>query len=191
MSTLKPLSHPHIFCDLSPDRTERGFSLEKTRSIEDLAKIGLTLESAVGLKFVFGDGNLKFTGVVIHDPELGFLATNEMPTEAELLKVKAFSNKLFRLIPVLLSLASLSFILTFVLVAWGVLAGGRNLGGVLFNGCAIGAALGLLSIALAIYNFVRNNGTFTETLIAISFSFFALFVHLPIVAIAILVHYNV
>ena len=190
MSSANPSTHPYIYCDLSPDRTERGFSLERTRSIEDLAKIGLTLESAVGLKFVFGDGNLNFNGIVIHDPELGYLATNEKPTESELLKAKASSNKLFRLIPVFLSLASLSFVLTLLFAAWGALAGGRNLGGFVFNGCAIGAVLGLLSIALAIYNSVRNNGTFTETLIAISFSLLALCVHLPIVAIAIWVHYN-
>jgi hypothetical protein len=190
MSPLNPSTHPYIYCDLSPDRTERGFSLERTRSIEDFAKIGLTLESAVGLKFVFADGDLYFNGVVIHDPELGYLATNEKPTEAELLKAKASSNKLFHLIPVFLSLASLSFVLTLLLAAWGAAAGARNLGGFVFNGCAIGAVFGLLSVVLSITNYIRNDGRLSETLIAIFFSLIALCIHLPIVVIAILVHYN-
>jgi hypothetical protein len=74
---------PEIYCDLNARMTDRGYSLERNGSVADLAKLGLTLESAIGKRFTFmmddadDNGNpddIMFNGVVIHDPEWGYLA---------------------------------------------------------------------------------------------------------------------
>ena len=75
--------YPEIYCDLNATTIERGYSLERHGSVEDLKKLGLTLESAVGRRFTFymDDGNergepddIMFNGVVVKDPEWGYLA---------------------------------------------------------------------------------------------------------------------
>jgi hypothetical protein len=62
--------------------TKRGYLLTR-RSVENLTKHGLTLESAVGRRFTFvqddadKDGkpdDIMFNGVVIHDDKFGYLA---------------------------------------------------------------------------------------------------------------------
>jgi hypothetical protein len=74
--------YPEIFCDLNAKMTERGYLLTKG-SVDDLAKLGLNLESAVGNRFTFvsddadKDGkpdDIMFNGVVIHDEKFGYLA---------------------------------------------------------------------------------------------------------------------
>jgi len=78
-----PHPFPEIYCDLNAGMIERGYSLERRGSVEDLAKLGLTLEKAVGMRFTFvGDdadehGNpddIMFNGIVIRDPQWGYLA---------------------------------------------------------------------------------------------------------------------
>ena len=63
--------------------TDRGYSLERRGSVEDLAKLGLTLAEAMGRRFTFVQGDadehgnpddIMFNGVVVHDPEWGYLA---------------------------------------------------------------------------------------------------------------------
>jgi hypothetical protein len=74
---------PEIYCDLNARMTDRGYSLQRNGSVSDLSKLGLTLESAVGRRFTFfmddsdEEGNpddIVFNGVVVHDPEWGYLA---------------------------------------------------------------------------------------------------------------------
>jgi len=74
---------PEIYCDRNARMTDRGYSLQRNGSVSDLSNLGLTLESAVGKRFTFymddGDENgnpddVMFNGVVVHDPELGYLA---------------------------------------------------------------------------------------------------------------------
>jgi len=74
---------PEVYCDLNTRMTTHGFSLERNGSMKDLAKLELTLASAVVLRFTFvmddedDDGtpdDIMFNGVVIHDPEWGYLA---------------------------------------------------------------------------------------------------------------------
>ena len=83
MGTRKRHPFPEIYCDLNARMTDRGYSLERNGSVADLAKLGLTLESAVGKRFTFmmddadDNGNpddIMFNGVVIHDPKWGYLA---------------------------------------------------------------------------------------------------------------------
>lgn len=72
-----------VYCDINARMTERGFLLTNG-SIEDLARLGLTLEAAVGKRFAFNGGgdtdesgapaDIMFDGVVEHDPEWGYLA---------------------------------------------------------------------------------------------------------------------
>lgn len=80
----KRLRHPHpeIYCDLNARMTEHGYLLT-TGSVEDLTKLGLTLESAMGRRFTFvqddADKNGKpddimFNGIVIRDEKFGYLA---------------------------------------------------------------------------------------------------------------------
>lgn len=75
---------PEIYCDLNARMTDRGYSLERHGSVSDLAKIGLTLETAVGKRFVFfmddGDENgnpddIMFNGVIERDPKWGYRRT--------------------------------------------------------------------------------------------------------------------
>ena len=74
---------PEIYCDLNAQVTDRGYSIERNGSVADLAKLGLTLESAVGRRFTFvmddadKNGNpddIMFNGIIILDPEWGYLA---------------------------------------------------------------------------------------------------------------------
>jgi hypothetical protein len=63
--------------------TEKGYSLERRGSVEDLRKLGLTLEMAVGQRFTFymddaddqgRPDDIMWEGVVIHDGRWGYLA---------------------------------------------------------------------------------------------------------------------
>ena len=75
---------PEIYCDLNARMTENGYSLERSGSIQDLAKLGLTLEQAVGRRFSFNGGedvdengkpaDVMFGGLVVKDPQWGYLA---------------------------------------------------------------------------------------------------------------------
>ena len=74
---------PEVYCDLNARMIERGYSLERQGSVHDLDALGLTLESAVGMRFTFvmddadDDGNpddIMFNGVVVHEAKWGFLA---------------------------------------------------------------------------------------------------------------------
>jgi hypothetical protein len=62
---------------------ERGYSLERTGSIEALRKLGLDLAAAAGRRFTFcmddadehgRPDDIMFNGVVIHDTKYGYLA---------------------------------------------------------------------------------------------------------------------
>jgi len=66
--------------------TDRGYSLERRGSVDDLAKLGLTLETAVGRRFTFymDDGDdegkpddIMWEGVVVRDAQWGFLGQYE------------------------------------------------------------------------------------------------------------------
>ena len=79
----KPHPYPEIYCDLNARMTEHGYSLERRGSVDDLEKLGLTLSSAVGMRFTFVQGDadengnpddIMFNGVVVHDPKWGYLA---------------------------------------------------------------------------------------------------------------------
>jgi hypothetical protein len=81
----KRLRHPYpeIYCDLNARMTERGYSLERSGSVEDLKKLGFTLDAAVGQRFTFvmddadehgRPDDIMFNGVVIHDDQNGYLA---------------------------------------------------------------------------------------------------------------------
>jgi hypothetical protein len=63
--------------------TERGYSLERHGSVQDLSKHGFTLETALGQRFTFymDDGDeqgrpddIMFVGSVVLDPKYGYLA---------------------------------------------------------------------------------------------------------------------
>ncbi len=78
-----PHPYPEIYCDLNAGMIDRGYSLERKGSVDDLAKLGLTLAEAVGMRFTFvqddadDQGNpddIMFNGVVIHDLKWGYLA---------------------------------------------------------------------------------------------------------------------
>jgi len=75
-----------VYCDLNARMTEKGYSLERNGSVQDLKKLGLTLETAKGLRFRFymddaeDDGtpnDIMFDGVIIYSNEFGFLANQE------------------------------------------------------------------------------------------------------------------
>ncbi len=77
---------PEVYCDLNARMTEHGYSLERRGSVDDLAKLGLTLASAVGMRFTFymddadEDGtpnDIMFNGVVMNDPHYGYLAIKD------------------------------------------------------------------------------------------------------------------
>jgi len=77
-----------VYCDLNARMTDHGFSLERRGSVDDLAKIGLGLEEAVGQRFVFlmedadDDGNpddIMFIGTVQFDEKRGYLAIMDSP----------------------------------------------------------------------------------------------------------------
>ena len=76
-----------IYCDLNARMMSNGYSLETRGSIEDLAKLGLTLEQAVGKRFFFNGGldaddfgraaDIMFNGVVVKDLYWGYLALSD------------------------------------------------------------------------------------------------------------------
>jgi len=77
---------PEVYCDLNARMTEQGYSLERRGSVDDLAKMGFTLASAVGSRLLFymddadDDGtpnDIMFRGVVVHDPQYGYLAIKD------------------------------------------------------------------------------------------------------------------
>ncbi len=79
--------YPEIYCDLNARMTERGYSLERRGSVEDLSKLGLTLESAVGRRFTFFSDDadeqgrpddIMFNGVVVFDSTYGYLAEADL-----------------------------------------------------------------------------------------------------------------
>jgi hypothetical protein len=75
---------PEICCDLNARMTENGYLLETHGAVKDLAKLGLTLEQAVGKRFLFNGGadttengesaEIVFHSVVSRDPVWGYLA---------------------------------------------------------------------------------------------------------------------
>jgi hypothetical protein len=81
MSARARLLDPEIFCDFNGRMTERGY-LPTHGTIQDLASLGLTLEGAVGRRFVFVSGDadehgnpddIMHNGTVIRDPQFGLL----------------------------------------------------------------------------------------------------------------------
>jgi hypothetical protein len=75
--------YPEIYCDLNARMTDRGYSLSRRGSVDDLRKLGLSLEAAVGRRFTFvmddadeqgRPDDIMFNGVVIHDDQYGYLA---------------------------------------------------------------------------------------------------------------------
>jgi hypothetical protein len=80
---------PEIYCDLNARMTESGYSLQRGGSVDDLAKIGLTLESAMGRRFTFymDDGDdegkpddIMWDGIVVYDAQWGYLGEYEGAT---------------------------------------------------------------------------------------------------------------
>ena len=76
---------PEVYCDLNAGYGP-GYSLELRGSVDSLAKLGLSLASAVGKRFIFymddadDDGtpnDIMFRGVVVHDPQYGYLAIKD------------------------------------------------------------------------------------------------------------------
>jgi hypothetical protein len=74
-------SDPEIWCDFNGRMTERGY-LPTNGTIRDLAVLGLTLEDAVGRRFVFvsDDGDehanpddIMCNGTIVRDPHFGIL----------------------------------------------------------------------------------------------------------------------
>jgi len=72
---------PEIWCDFNGRMTERGY-LPTNGTIQDLAALGLTLEKAVGRRFVFvsddadQQGNpddIMCNGTIVRDVEFGIL----------------------------------------------------------------------------------------------------------------------
>jgi hypothetical protein len=79
----EPHPYPEIYCDLNARMIERGYSLERRGSVDDLARLGLVLADAVGMRFTFvqddadEQGNpdeIMFNGIVVHDTKWGYLA---------------------------------------------------------------------------------------------------------------------
>ncbi|EGD09341.1 hypothetical protein [Xanthomonas vesicatoria] len=77
---------PDIFCDLNARMTENGYALA-SGSIEDLARLGLTPEQAVGMPFIFNGGDdtpdggdpveIVFDGTIERDSRWGYLAVSD------------------------------------------------------------------------------------------------------------------
>jgi hypothetical protein len=72
---------PEIYCDFNGRMTKRGY-LPTSGTVRDLATLGLTLETAVGRRFVFVDrdadehGNpddIMCNGVIVLDGNFGVL----------------------------------------------------------------------------------------------------------------------
>jgi len=76
-------SPPELYFDLNARMTDSGYLATCRGTLDDLAKLGLTLEQAVGRRFAFvqPDSNEKgepdawyFTGTIVNDAEFGYLA---------------------------------------------------------------------------------------------------------------------
>jgi hypothetical protein len=74
-------SDPEIWCDFNGRMTERAY-LPTNGTIQDLAALGLTLETAVGRRFVFvsddadehgNPDDIMCNGVIIRDANFGIL----------------------------------------------------------------------------------------------------------------------
>jgi hypothetical protein len=72
---------PEIWCDFNGRMTERGYR-PTHGTFEDLAALGLTLEEAVGRRFVFvsddadeqgNSSDIMHNGTIVRDNEFGFL----------------------------------------------------------------------------------------------------------------------
>ncbi|WP_369935395.1 hypothetical protein [Xanthomonas tesorieronis] len=82
---MKPVL-PDIFCDLNARMTDNGYALTRG-SIEDLARLGLTPERAVGIPFTFNGGDdtpdggdpveIVFDGTIERDSKWGYLAVSD------------------------------------------------------------------------------------------------------------------
>ena len=81
MTTRMKSPDPEIFCDFNAQMTERGY-LPTSGTLADLAALGLTLQTAIGRRFVFvsddADENGKpddimHDGVVVADERFGSL----------------------------------------------------------------------------------------------------------------------
>ena len=77
---------PEIFCDLNAQMTVHGYLLT-TGSHQDLAKLGLTAETALGMRFTFNGGDdtregeepveIVFDGTIQKDQKWGYLAVSD------------------------------------------------------------------------------------------------------------------
>ena len=77
---------PDIFCDLNACMTDNGYALT-IGSIQDLARLGLTAEQAVGMQFTFNGGDdtsdggepveIVFDGTIEKDQKWGYLAVSD------------------------------------------------------------------------------------------------------------------
>jgi len=82
---MKP-APPEVFIDLNAAMTENGYALTNG-SIEDLSKVGLTVEQAVGMLFTFNGGEdtieggapveIVFDGTIEEHPKWGYLAVSD------------------------------------------------------------------------------------------------------------------
>jgi hypothetical protein len=82
---MKP-AFPEIFCDLNSRMTDNGYALTNG-SVQDLARLGLTAEQAIGMQFTFNAGDdtpdgddpveIMFDGTIEKDPEWGYLAVSD------------------------------------------------------------------------------------------------------------------
>jgi hypothetical protein len=79
-------SYPEVSIDLNGRKSDLGWSLNGLGSIGDLAKLGLSLEAAVGKRFIFFSPDLDdagrpddimFSGVVIYDDTYGYVASQD------------------------------------------------------------------------------------------------------------------
>ena len=75
-----------IYCDLNARMDEKLYSLERNGTVIDLEKLGLTLESSVGMRFRFFSDDLDddnkpddimFDGIVVLSEEWGYCAQQE------------------------------------------------------------------------------------------------------------------
>jgi hypothetical protein len=81
MSARAKSPDPEIFCDFNGRITKRGY-MPTNGTVRDLATLGLTLEDAVGRRFVFISGDadehgnpddIMHNGTVVRDLEFGVL----------------------------------------------------------------------------------------------------------------------
>lgn len=77
------LPYPEIYCDFNTRLTEHGYSVQTIGSRQDLERLGLTLEQAVGKRFVLvqEDANengerddMMINGIIAKDEAWGYLA---------------------------------------------------------------------------------------------------------------------